>query len=275
MNDSSSTTISKWLAESEKTLREANITTARLDCLVLLEDATSKDRSWLLSHSEETLQIEVVKNLNTKIVQRAKHIPLAYIRGHAEFYGREFMVNEHTLVPRPETETIIELLGLLDPEPNTTILDVGTGSGCIAITAKLEYPHATVAACDIDSDCLATTKINAEHLGADITVYKSDLLTSVPSSYNILLTNLPYVPSNFQINTAATHEPAHALFGGKDGLDLYRKLFEQAQQHTDTHTIITESLPFQHDELETIARPHGFAQTEHRDFIQVFRKVNR
>jgi len=100
-------TISAWLKQSQGLLKDAEISTARLDCLVLLEDALGKDRAWLLSHPDEALQGSILEKLNTKIVQRAKHIPLAYLRGHAEFYGRDFSVNAHTLVPRPETETII------------------------------------------------------------------------------------------------------------------------------------------------------------------------
>src|SRR5579875_2334673 len=99
-----------WLANATAQLNAANVPTARLDCLVLLENATGKDRAWLLSHPELELQGSVLKKLNTKIVQRAQHVPLAYIRGKAEFYGHELAVNAHTLVPRPETETMIDML---------------------------------------------------------------------------------------------------------------------------------------------------------------------
>jgi hypothetical protein len=103
-------TIGDWLRTATNQLNDAGIATGRLDCLVLLEDALGYDRAWLLSHPEQELQRSELKKLNTKIVQRVQHIPLAYIRGHAEFYGREFAVNEHTLVPRPETETMLDML---------------------------------------------------------------------------------------------------------------------------------------------------------------------
>jgi release factor glutamine methyltransferase len=275
--------VSTWLLANTTQLADAGITTARLDCLVLLEDATGRDRAWLLSHPEHKLQGSVLENLDTNIAQRAQHVPLAYLRGHAEFYGREFAVNEHTLVPRPETETIIERLiglvvsGKLPAEPG--ILDIGTGSGCIAITAALELRaagfDAHVSACDIDKNCLRTAKQNAQKLGATVHFFASDLLdgaVAAGQAYDILLANLPYVPDNFQINTAATHEPRRALFGGPDGLDLYRTMFQQIHGLASVALpfVLTESLPIQHENLATIAKAAGYHLQVTDDFIQLF-----
>jgi methylase of polypeptide subunit release factors len=335
-------TINEWLRASQNKLKEAGISTARLDCLVLLEDALGKDRAWILSHADEELQGSILKLLNTKITQRARHIPLAYIRGHAEFYGRDFTVNEHTLVPRPETETMIDLLKHIrnleadiatwqverrgrkphkkqypfeqhgptsnlvktdegykvvwqkakrpahtqSPAPihgqslryhdeDFHLIDVGTGSGAIAITAKLELPEATVTAIDIDEKCLKTAATNAKQLKADITFLHGNLLEPMGEVENgkcyILLCNLPYVPDNFQINTAATHEPRHALFGGSDGLALYREMFSQitANQWKPEY-ILTESLPPQHEILADIAKAAGYSLEKTDDFIQLF-----
>ena len=274
-------TVQDWLKQAETTLSAAGITTARLDCLVLLGDELQKDKSWLLSHPEQELQGSEIENLNTKIVQRALHVPLAYLRGHAEFYGRDFFVNSHTLVPRPETETIIDLLQRLvssgSANNSATCVDIGTGSGAIAISAKLELPNLRVIATDIDAECLTTAAHNAQALQADVTFLHGNLLeplfeqkTSNNSLY-IILANLPYVPDNFQINTAATHEPRHALFGGPDGLDLYRELFDQIQQNNwKPHYILAESLPPQHEVLTGIAKAAGFALQQTDDFIQVF-----
>lgn len=283
-------TIQDWLKLSEKSLRDASISTARLDCLVLLEDETGKDRAWLLSHPEYELQGSEIENLSTKIIQRSQHIPLAYIRGKAEFYGREFAVNTHTLVPRPETETMVELAcELVSSEfasEDLTLIDVGTGSGAIAVTARLELPEVTVIATDIDEKCLATARQNSQTLGADIEFLQGNLLEplatrKLASSQTILLCNLPYVPDNFQINRAATHEPRHALFGGQDGLDLYRKLFAQTTRvplEVSRGTlvvcpqyILTESLPPQHETLAAIAKAASYQLTKTDDFIQLFR----
>jgi release factor glutamine methyltransferase len=272
MNASSSTKAGEWLAGATRKLDSTGISTARLDCLVLLEDETGKDRGWLLAHPEFILQRSEIKNLSTKVAQRALHVPLAYIRGKAEFYGREFAVSEHTLVPRPETETMIELLIGLNTRPDTHILDVGTGSGCIAVTAALELPGSIVFACDIDAECLRIARQNTKRLKAKISFFESNLLERAEPA-DILLCNLPYVPDNFQINTAATHEPYHALFGGPDGLDLYRTLFQQIVSNAwKPRHILTESLPPQHEALKAIAKAAGYHLTKTDDFIQLFQR---
>jgi release factor glutamine methyltransferase len=263
--------IENWLQVATKQLLDENVLTARLDCLVLLGDALGKDKGWILAHSEYILQGLEIKKLNTKITQRAKHIPLAYLRGKAEFYGREFAVNEHTLVPRPETETIISMLTALPPATTATILDIGTGSGCLAITAALELPNAAVQACDIDERCLATAQQNALVLGATgITFFASNLL-EYAKPCDIILANLPYVPNDFHINTAASHEPKHAIFGGADGLDLYRRMFEQITANTwQPKYVLTESLPPQHEALAGLAKVAGYQLVKTDDFIQLF-----
>jgi release factor glutamine methyltransferase len=280
MNVNSSMTANEWLKASEAKLSGAGITTARLDCLVLLEDGTGRDRGWLLAHPEFELQGSVLKKLSTKITQRAQHVPLAYIRGKTEFYGREFAVNAHTLIPRPETEAMIglvcELVSSRLASKHTSLVDVGTGSGAIGITAKLELPDTQVIATDIDKRCLEAACQNAETLGAEITFLNGDLLQPLRtirlSDYpTILLCNLPYVPDNFQINTAATHEPRHALFGGPDGLDLYRKLFAQIESNPrKPRYILAESLPPQHETLAKIAKSADYTLQKTDDFIQIF-----
>jgi release factor glutamine methyltransferase len=269
--------IEKWLNDATVQLKTADIATARLDCLVLLEDEIGMDRSWVLAHPEHELQIEQIKNLNKKIVQRAKHIPLAYIRGKTEFYGREFIIDQHVLEPRPESETIITMLKQLSLPPRPTIVDVGTGSGMLAITAKLELPDARVVAIDIDKNCLVVAEQNARKHEVDITVHKGDLVQPLLRSNKefpglVLLCNLPYVPDDFHINTAAMHEPAIAIFGGPDGLDLYRQLFGQLTTLPELQPIfvLTESLPPQHDLLSDIVAMAGYRRRAEDDFIQIF-----
>lgn len=280
----------EWLADTTQALMSAGITTARLDCLILLEDVTGKDRAWLLAHPEHELQGSEIENLSTKIAQRANHMPLAYIREHAEFYGRTFAVNPHTLIPRPETEAMIDVLKTLDLLTGSQILDVGTGSGCIAITTALELPNMIVSGCDIDPECVSAAQQNAAALGANVQFFESDLLVpreaQSPIVADVILANLPYVPDNFQINTAATHEPRHALFGGSDGLDLYRRMFAQTQERSADSLktkqspvqplsrqplyVLTESLPPQHEALSAIAGAANYRLQKTNDFIQLF-----
>ena len=263
-----SMTINSWLKQAQITLETAGITTARLDCLVLLEDVSNHDRSWILAYPDYELQGSEIEILNTKIAQRATHLPLAYLRGKAEFYGREFQVTPHTLVPRPETETLIELLKSLNLAPGTRLLDVGTGSGAIAITAYLELQGVHVSACDIDPECLEVARSNAAGLDAEVHFFESDLLTRTEPQ-DAVVANLPYVPDNFEINLAASHEPRHALFGGPDGLDLYRRMFEQLAD-APARYVLTESLPPQHETLAAIAKAAGFSLDKTDDFIQLF-----
>ncbi len=256
-----------WLQAAEQQLN--HIATARLDALVLLEDAAKKDRAWLLAHPEFELSAELVRTLKKQLKQRAEHVPLAYIRGKSEFYGREFLVTPDTLEPRPESETMIELLLKYKP---LIIGDIGTGSGCLAITAKLELPKAQVYATEINQAALDVAKRNATALNADITFFEGNLLEPLQdTSIDTLLCNLPYVPDSYTINEAAMQEPKVAIFGGKDGLDLYREMFKQIEIATEKPTFIfTESLPFQHDTLEKIAKDSGYKQVAKEDFIQVF-----
>jgi release factor glutamine methyltransferase len=262
--------VGEFIAYATKRLHDAGVPTARLDCIVLLEDATETDRSWLLAHPEFVLSDVQLQKLDKQLVRRSEHIPLAYIRGHAEFYGRTFKVNPHTLVPRPETENIIELLKRLRLRVGTRLLDVGTGSGCIAITAALELPEFEVNASDIDRQALQVAEQNAASLDAHVTFYISNLLERA-GPVDVITANLPYVPDNFKINTAAAHEPRHAIFGGDDGLDLYRDLFGQlGDRETLPKFVITESLPPQHEMLESIAKVFGYTIRITEDFVQLF-----
>ena len=207
--------------------------------------------------------------------------PLAYIRGKAEFYGREFMVTPATLQPRPDTETMLELLFEQvngDKSKGNSIVDIGTGSGAIAITAKLEFPEFEVHATEINNDALKVARQNARNLGADVKFYQGNLLqpilnlqSSISNPFAMLV-NLPYVPDGHTINQAAMQEQAVAIFGGPDGLDLYRQLFAQSSVSNPQSPILvlTESLPFQHKALAAIAKKSGYSLMKTQDFIQVF-----
>lgn len=286
-----SMTIQHWLHQATQMLKQEGITTARLDALILLEDATGKDRAWLLAHGEESLLQPDYAKLDNQLARRCAHEPLAYIRGKSEFYGREFIVTPATLQPRPETETIINLLKNMmehkspfsEAQPHgiredDVIVDIGTGSGAISITTKLLWPHVAVYATEINQDALMVAERNAAQLNAEVLFYQGNLLEPLPETVStqadrlIILANLPYVPDNHTINQAAMQEPSVAIFGGPDGLDLYRALFLQAAQlHHQAAYILTESLPFQHEALHDIARAQGYKLITSEDFIQVFK----
>ncbi len=270
----SPTTIKQFLASQTASLNEAGVGTARLDVLVLLEDVLNTNRTQIIAHPERQLTEVEYDSLTRMVDKRRQHIPLSYIRGKAEFYGHEFAINESVLEPRPETETMIELLVRSLPVPGT-IIDIGTGSGALAITAKKELLTPTVYAVDISQKCLQVAANNAAKLAADITLVCGDLLTPLADRDMdrdiVLLCNLPYVPDSFKVNRAALHEPKLALYGGTDGLNVYRKLFTStALEQIQPSHILTEALPPQHEELAAIAAAARYELSQSDDFIQVF-----
>ncbi len=267
-------TVGELLKVGTGKLHDYGIATARLDCLVLLEDILNTNRTQILAHPERELSHEQQNTFNSWIKRRSAQEPLSYIRKKTEFYGYEFYIDHHVLEPRPESETIIDLLKALPSKPNTIIADIGTGSGALAITAEIVLPQAAIFASDVDISCLRVAKKNAKLLNASINFLHGNLLepfVQKPISPDILLCNLPYVPDNFQINPAAMREPRLAIFGGHDGLDIYRQLFDQIQRlSTKPAYILTESLPPQHGELTKIAQNTGYVLQYEEDFIQLF-----
>lgn len=267
-------TVAESLHAGTQILGQTGISTARLDCLVLLEDVLQTSRAQLLAHPERKLTPGQQHLLQKLIKRRAAHEPLAYLRHKTEFYGREFYIDHHVLEPRPESETMIDLLKQLALPDNTVVADIGTGSGALAITAKLELPKAVVIGIDIDPSCLTVATRNAHKLNAAVTFLEGNLLdplVHLDSRPAVLLCNLPYVPDSFQINPAAMREPRIAIFGGTDGLNLYRAMFTQLRDLAQKpRYILTEAMPPQHSDLRGIAASSRYTLANTDDFIQVF-----
>ena len=266
--------VGEFLTVNTALLRDAGIHTARLDCLVLLSDILNTNSAHILAHLDSPLTNRQQHALESAIQRRVTHEPLAYIRNTCDFFGRSFYVNRYTLVPRPESESMIELLQEMPVLQSETVIDVGTGSGALAITAKLERPQAVVIGLDISRRSLAVAKRNAVSLGAEVSFMQSDLLTSLqpcPPAPVTLLCNLPYVPASYTINQAASYEPSIALFGGIDGLNLYRRLFRRLDVwQTGGLCLITESLLEQHETLASIAKKHRFHLNDTNGLAQRF-----
>lgn len=288
-------TVGLFIEKAIAKLKDSSTPTARLDAEVIVAHDLDVDRSWLQAHSEDELPKNKEVELLKKIERRTKNEPVAYILGHKEFYGRDFIVNNSVLVPRPESETMIDLLNLHFPslekvgpltDEGITVVDVGTGSGNLIITATLEMSKVegrrlkvSNIGLDISDEALKVARKNAKNLKAKVEFKHFDLLKDNLSSilnpkYSIfILANLPYVPNDCLINEPAMLEPKIALFSGDDGLYHYRKMFEQLSKLTDYNiqiTVLTEALPFQHDVIEIIAKNTGFKLIESKDLIQVF-----
>lgn len=272
-------TIAEWLIPAMIRLKEAGVDSPRRDCLVLLEDTIQKDRAWVTAHPEHELDQKVVQQLDELIAKRATREPLAYIRGKAWFYRRFFAVTPDVLIPRPETETVIELLVELAPKlkPEQTIIDIGTGSSALGITAKLELPEVRVIATDISSKALAVAKQNAQAYKVDIQFVSGSLLEPLKSGQledTVVIVNLPYVPHELITSPEITHEPKAALFSGADGMDHYRKFWQQVKKSTaKPQTLLVESLETQHGVMEILAKEAGYTLTKTSVLIQQFVRV--
>jgi release factor glutamine methyltransferase len=229
------------------TLRDAltalSATIAPRDAELLLAHVLRRDRTWLLAHPEHPLTEAELQQLQALAARRAAHEPLQYILGEQEFYGLNLTVTPATLIPRPETELLVEsVLHWLTARPRLsapTILDVGTGTGAIAIALAHHHPTAQLTACDISPLALNMARYNASRHNVEtrITFAESDLLAALPSrSFDVIVSNPPYVPTTDAPTLqpeVLNHEPHTALFAGPDGLDIYRRLIPQA--HTALH----------------------------------------
>jgi release factor glutamine methyltransferase len=253
-------TAATFLTHATQQLVASGIATARLDALVLLSDALAKDKSWVLAHPEFILTDAALRGLHAKLDKRARRMPLAYIRGRQEFYGRDFSVTPDVLIPRPETETMISVIKGLAP---ASLLDVGTGSGAIAITACLELPNSAVAGCDISIAALTIARQNAARLKAPVTFFVSDLLSGTPAHYDAIAANLPYVDPYWDRSPETDAEPAIALFADDAGLAYIKKLIEQAPATLNKNGyLILEADPRQHAAITAYAAQFAHVATD-------------
>ena len=245
---------------------------SRLDAELILANSLGKDRVFLHAHPEFELSEDAEKRADADCLRRENHEPLAYILGYKNFYGRKFMVTPDVLIPRPETEAIINLAKELKSQK---ILDVGTGSGCIAITLKLELPDSDVVALDISPKALKIAEQNAAKLGAKIAFRESDLLEKVQGEYDLIVANLPYVDKKWDwLSPELTFEPEQALFAEDSGLYDIKRLISQVEQRlTNDGAVILESDLSQHEEIREYAEQNtnlSFVKTE--SLAQLFAK---
>ena len=209
--------------------------TPSLDAQVLLAEITQQNRGWLLAYPEGELTSNQQEMLKAAVDRLQNGEPLPYLIGHWEFYGLDFNINAHTLIPRPETELLVEqALSWLETHPGLNqVADVGTGSGCIAIALAFSIPDLTVTATDISLDALEIAKSNAvkHQVAHQIQFLQTDLLPANLKDCHLICANLPYIPTQTLKGLEVFgKEPTLALDGGPDGLQLIRKLLPQAQQ---------------------------------------------
>lgn len=253
-------TIGNWLQQATDQLQNAGIPSARLDAELLLAHTLHKSRTFLHAHDTDTIPRHLIDIADTRLSLRLDRVPVAYIIGHKEFYGRQFRVTPSTLIPRPESEALITLLKAIDTKtPLQTIADIGTGSGCLGITAKLECPEATVFITDISHYALKVAETNARLLKAAVTPLTGSLLEPLPGPVDCITANLPYVDISWERSPETSHEPARALFANDAGLALIKTLIARAPAYLRPKGhILIEAHPSQHATLIAFAKNYGF-----------------
>ncbi len=224
-------TLGDAIAWAVETLRNAS-ETPRLDAEVLLAHTLGWSRARVLSRLQETITNETLHQFRTLTLRRAAREPVAYLVGRKEFYGLEFVVDRRVLVPRPETETLVDAAlewAKQRPAP-LVIADVGTGSGCIAVALAVHLPQAHIYAIDLFCEALAVARQNVmrHRVDARVTLLTGDLLAPLPQPVDLLVSNPPYTILDEVDTGVRMHEPHVALDGGHDGLAVYRRLLAAA-----------------------------------------------
>ncbi len=230
-------TLGETLLRMTGSLEEVSIPDARLEAEALLAHALEISRTQVLAHPERPLSPEEEAAVSEALRRRLNREPLAYITGRREFFGVDLMVNPSVLIPRPETEVLVETALKIANEfpegPELSVVDVGTGSGAIAVSLALHLPSARIFAIDSSGAALELAQANAELHGVmdRITFLEGDLLSPFSGGVDLIAANLPYVRTGELSSLApeVQQEPTGALDGGQDGLDVVRRMMQQAQ----------------------------------------------
>ncbi len=229
-------TIIEALANTKTTLKKALIDSADTEAYLLLSELLGVSRNELVLLGNNVLSSKEEVVLRQWLERRVKHEPLQYILEKASFYGLEIQVSPAVLIPRPETESLVFLaLEAIKNIPIPKVIDVGTGSGAIALAIKHECPNAEILGVDVDPKAVRIAKQNAEKLNLKVDFCLSDLLEGVHEQVllaDLIVANLPYLPMEdvFRVPAEVRAEPHRALFAGKDGLEIFRRLLEQANK---------------------------------------------
>lgn len=227
---------------------------------MILADLLGINPLELLNYLEKVVEDEIVNKYKQKISALQENKPVQYIIGNVNFYGNQFQINENVLIPRFETEELVEnTLNYIKEIFSTNdlkVIDLGTGSGCIGITLKKKHPLWDVTLLDISKEALKVAKENATNLQTEVTFIENDMLENLIDKYDIIISNPPYVKENEQIEEIVkNNEPHLALYAGIDGLDCYRKILKEAPNHiNDKFLIALEIGESQKEEVTALAK---------------------
>ena len=246
--------------------------------LFLLLELTEREAHNLYMEYEEEMEGELLIEYNQKVNRLLQGEPLDHILGYSYFYGYRFVVDERVLIPRPETEELVaNILNVYDehfPSQPITLIDVGSGSGAIAISLKLEEKNIQVSASDISKDAIAVASTNAKTLGAEVSFLVGNMLEPfIENNYqvDILVSNPPYIPKNEKMEQSVIgYEPHVALFGGEDGLHFYREIFKKAHLVIKERSILAFEIGYDQKEILKQEAKKYFKD----DRIEVYKDMN-
>ena len=242
----------------------------RLDAQLLLLHALGRaphDRAWLLAHDTDAMSDAVWSTLSERLSRRRKGEPVAYLLGEKEFHGLSLQVDARVLVPRPDTETLVEwALECLEGRDAPRVLDLGTGSGAIALALQHARPDAQVDAVDASADALAVSQANAERLGLPVRFSQANWLEGAAHGYAVIASNPPYIAIDDPHLPALRHEPPAALVAGADGLDDIRQIVQNAPSHlAEGGWLLLEHGHDQAAAVRQLLETRGFAEVQSRD----------
>lgn len=273
-------TISQWLKQATDDLADDMLPSPRLDAEIILAHTIRHPRTYIHAHGDDEISMRDADIANARVEIRKDRVPVAYIIGHKEFYGRRFKVSPSVLIPRPESEQLITMLneqlpttmalpGVVSPR----LVDIGTGSGCLGVTAKLEHPELDVALLDSSRHALTVAAKNAATLGADVETFVSDLLNDYPYSPDIILANLPYVDRSWDQSPELINEPAEALYAEDGGLAIIKRCIEQVASRTKPDALLLlEADPRQLNAIAGYAKQNGLTEVARSEFAIGFKR---
>lgn len=219
--------------KGEQLLQAAGVMDAKIDAWLLLEMVAKIDRSFYFTHTNEDVDPEVLTEYERVVEKRAEHVPLQYITGEQEFMGMTFKVNSNVLIPRQDTETLVEET-LKVIEPQMEVLDLCTGSGCILLSILKNAPAVKGTGSDVSKQALLVAKENAKLHNLEADWVRGNLFDNIIGAYDVIVSNPPYIAQTkipSLMPEVAQFEPIQALDGGPDGLDFYRKITQEAPKH--------------------------------------------
>jgi release factor glutamine methyltransferase len=248
-----------------KCLTDAGVPDAALDAWYLLQMVCRIERSYYYVHGEEDITQDAQKEYEIAVQKRAEHIPLQYIIGEQEFMGLRFKVNSNVLIPRQDTETLVEQV-LKIVKPGMKVLDLCTGSGCVLISVLKNAPELTGVGSDISKTALLVAKENAKMHEVDADWIRSDLFDNITETFDVIMANPPYIPTGEILSLmpeVRDFEPENALDGGADGLDFYRKIAGQVKDYLNPGGYVYMEIGYDQGEaVSELMRNSGFTEVE-------------